>query len=49
LKVAAQNRQTILRLVREAFFGSRTLPTNPVAQDACGVVPAPDPHGKMSV
>jgi hypothetical protein len=28
LRVAAQNRQTILKLVREAFFGRRTVPTN---------------------
>jgi hypothetical protein len=40
LKVAAQNRRTILKLgrtilklVREAFFGRRTLPTNPEVQD----------------
>jgi hypothetical protein len=28
LRVAAQNRQTILKLVREAFFGRRTVPAN---------------------
>jgi len=49
LKVAAQNRGTILRLVREAFFGRRTLPPNPATQDAFGVVAAPDVHGEVSV
>jgi hypothetical protein len=28
LKVAAQNRRTILKLLREAFFGRRTVPTS---------------------
>jgi len=49
LKVAAQNRRTILKLVREAFFGRRTLPPNPATQDASGVVAAPDVHGEVSV
>ena len=34
LKVVSQNRQTIFKLVREAFFGRRARPTNPDAQDA---------------
>ena len=49
LKVAAQNRRTILKLVKEAFFGRRTLPPNPAAQDAYGVVAAPDVQGEVSV
>jgi len=32
LEVVAQNRQTILKLVREAFFDRRTLSTNPAVQ-----------------
>jgi len=48
LKVAAQNRRIILKLVREAFFGRRTLPSNPAAKDAYGVVAAPDVHGEVS-
>jgi hypothetical protein len=34
LKVVAQNRQTIFKLAREAFFGRRTRPTNADVQDA---------------
>jgi len=49
LKVAVQNRRTILKLVREAFFGRRTLPPNPPAQDACGAVALPDVRGELSV
>jgi hypothetical protein len=49
LKVAAQNRRTILKLVREAFFGRRTLPANPATQHAYGVVAASDVHGELSV
>jgi len=49
LKVVFQNRQTILNLAREAFFGRRTLPTNPEAHDAHGVVAAPDVRGEVSV
>ncbi|MGA8618147.1 MAG: hypothetical protein WB660_06445 [Candidatus Sulfotelmatobacter sp.] len=33
LKVVAQNRQTIFKLVREAFFGRRARPTNPGVQE----------------
>jgi hypothetical protein len=49
LKAVAQNRQTILRLVREALFGRRILPANPAAQDAYGAVAAPDVPGEVSV
>ena len=49
LKVVAQNRRTILKLVREAFFGRRTLPPNPAAQGAYGAVTAPDVQGEASV
>ena len=36
------------QFAREAFFGRRTLPTNPEAHDAYGVVAAPDVHGEVS-
>jgi radical SAM superfamily enzyme YgiQ (UPF0313 family) len=42
LKVVAQNRRTILKLVREAFFGRRTRPTNPNAKDVNEPVAVPD-------
>jgi radical SAM superfamily enzyme YgiQ (UPF0313 family) len=42
LKVVAQNRQTIFKLVREAFFGPRTKLANPAEQDVYGAVAAPD-------
>src|SRR6266496_1666272 len=34
LKVVAQNRQTIFKLVREGFFGRRSHPRNPDVQDS---------------
>jgi radical SAM superfamily enzyme YgiQ (UPF0313 family) len=49
LRVVAQNRRTILKLIKEAFFGRRKVPTNPAAQDAYGAVAAPDVHGEVSV
>jgi hypothetical protein len=49
LKVVAQNRHTILKLVREAFFGRKTLPASPAAQDTYGEIAAPDVPGDMSV
>jgi hypothetical protein len=49
LKVVAQNRHTIFELAKEAFFGRRTLPANPVAQDGYGVVAAPDVPDEASV
>jgi hypothetical protein len=49
LTVVAQNRHTIFELAKEAFFGRRTLPANPVAQDGYGAVAAPDVPDKASV
>jgi len=49
LRVVAQNRKTIFTLLREAFFGRRALPTNPVAPDAYGAVAAPDVPDEASV
>ncbi len=34
LKVVAQNRQTIFKLVREGFFGRQSHPRNPDVQDS---------------
>ncbi len=34
LKVVAQNRQTIFKLVKEAFFGRRTRPRSPEVEDS---------------
>ena len=48
LKVVVQNRQTILRLVREAIFGRRGRPTNPDAQDAYVAIAAPDVPGEVN-
>jgi len=42
LKVVAQNRQTIFKLAREAFFGRRRRPTNAGVQDALEGGAAPD-------
>jgi len=33
LKVVAENRRTIFKLVKEAFFGRRERPTNPNIKD----------------
>jgi hypothetical protein len=49
LRVVAQNRRTIFGLVREAFFGRKTLPASPAAEDTYGPVAAPDVHGEVSV
>jgi hypothetical protein len=49
LRVVAQNRHTIFELAKEAFFGRRTLPANPVAQDGYGAVAAPDVPDEASV
>ncbi len=49
LRVVAQNRRTILKLIKEAFFGRRKVPTNPAAPDAYGAVAAPDVHREVSV
>ncbi|MGA9390162.1 MAG: radical SAM protein, partial [Candidatus Sulfotelmatobacter sp.] len=48
LKVVAQNRHTILKLVREAFFGRRGRPTNPETQDAYEAVAAPAVAGELN-
>ncbi|MGO9433953.1 MAG: B12-binding domain-containing radical SAM protein [Terracidiphilus sp.] len=47
LKVVFQNRQTILELAREAFFG-RARPMNPKTEDAYESVPAPDALGEAN-
>jgi hypothetical protein len=48
LKVVAQNRQTILKLVREAFFGRRARPTNPDTQGGYEAVAAQDVPGELN-
>jgi hypothetical protein len=48
LKVVAQNRRTVLKLVREAFFGRRTRPTSQDAKDLCEPVAAPDVTSEVS-
>src|SRR5438128_374924 len=48
LKVVAQNRQTIFKLVREGFFGRRSHPRNPDVQDSCEDMAAPDVSGEVS-
>ena len=42
LKVVAQNRRTILKLAREAFFGRRSRPTDPDVKDAYEPMAVPD-------
>ena len=46
LRVVAQNRHTILKLVRAAFFGRKTLPASPAAQDTYGEIAAPNVPAK---
>jgi hypothetical protein len=48
LKVVAQNRRTIFKLVREAFFGRRARPTNPNAKDVYEPVVAPEVTSEVS-
>src|SRR5216117_2263963 len=48
LKVVAQNRQTIFKLVREGFFGRRSHPRNPDVQDSYEDMAAPDVSGEVS-
>ena len=48
LKVVAQNRQTIFKLVREAFFGRRARPTNSNVQDAYEDVAVSDLPGEVN-
>jgi hypothetical protein len=47
LKVVAQNRRTIFKLVKEAFFGRRTRPS-PEMEDSYEDVAAPDVSGEVS-
>jgi hypothetical protein len=47
LKVVAQNRHIILKLVREAFLGRRPRPMNPDTQDAYKPVAATDVPGEL--
>ena len=42
LKVAAQNRRTIFKLVRQAFFGRRTRPGNRLVPDAYETIAVPE-------
>src|ERR1700693_3699468 len=49
LKVVAQNRRTIFKLVREAFFGRRTRPKKPDAKDVYEHVAVPDVSSEVSV
>ena len=48
LKVVAQNRRTIFKLAREAFFGRQTRPTNPNAKDVYKPVAVPDVTGELN-
>jgi hypothetical protein len=48
LKVVAQNRRTILKLVREAFFGRWTRPTNPDTKAVREPVAVPDVTSEVS-
>jgi len=49
LKVVAQNRQTIFKLVREAFLGRRAQSTNSSVQDAYEDVAAPDVPSEVKI
>ncbi len=48
LKVAADNRRTIFKLLKEAVFGRRTRPTNPNLEDSYEEVRAPEVSGEVS-
>ena len=48
LRVVAQNRQTIFKLVKEAFFGRRTRQRSPEVEDSYEDVAAPDVSGEVS-
>jgi hypothetical protein len=48
LKVIAQNRQTIYKMVREAFFGRPARPMNPEAQGGFETVSVPEAPGEMN-
>jgi hypothetical protein len=46
LKVVAENRKTILKLITEAIFGRRPRPQNPDRPDAVETVAAPVATGE---
>ena len=48
LKVVTENRHTIFKLVKEAFFGRRTRPRNPDVPDLYEDVVATDVSGEVS-
>ena len=48
LKVVAQNRRTIFKLVKEAFFGGRTRPRSLEVEDSYEDGAAPDVSGEVS-
>jgi len=48
LKVAAQNRRTIFKLLKEAFFGRKTPLKSPQVEDSHEDVVAPDVSGEVS-
>ena len=48
LKVIVQNRRTIFKLVKEAFFGRRTRLRSPEVEDSYEDVAAPDVSGEVS-
>jgi radical SAM superfamily enzyme YgiQ (UPF0313 family) len=47
-RVVAQNRRTIFKLVKEAFFGRSTRPQSPAVGASFETVPAPDASGEVS-
>jgi len=48
LKVVAENRHTIFKLITEAVFGSKERPTNPDAEIPYEEVPATEVQGEAS-
>jgi hypothetical protein len=48
LRVVAQNRQTIFKLVKEGFFGRRARPTHPNVQNEYDEVAETDVRGEVS-
>ncbi len=48
LKVVSENRRTIFKLVREAFFGRNALPKRPQAEGAYEEVATPEVSGEVS-
>jgi hypothetical protein len=47
LKVIAQNRRTIFKLVKEAFFGKARLPRNPDREVPCKDAVQPEVAGEL--